>query len=132
MARQTAPSRTTIAMTPQQIETWALGLPATTEDHPFGPDSTVYKVADKMFAILQPSEDPPQVTLKCEPSLALELRAQFPAVIEGYHVNKTHWNTVVLDGTVPADEVRDMVEHSYRRVVAGLPKQARQRLSEGT
>ncbi len=119
-------------MTPQQIETWALGLPATTEDHPFGPDSTVYKVADKMFAILQPSEDPPQVTLKCEPSLALELRAQFPAVIEGYHVNKTHWNTVVLDGTVPADEVRDMVEHSYRRVVAGLPKQARQRLSEGT
>ncbi|HCT75347.1 MAG TPA: hypothetical protein DGG94_07080 [Micromonosporaceae bacterium] len=119
-------------MTPQAIEGCALGLPGTTEDHPFGPDSTVFKVADKVFAILQPSEDPPQVTLKCEPSLALELRAQFPAVIEGYHVNKKHWNTVMLDGSVPDDELREMIEHSYQRVVAGLPKAARQGLSERT
>lgn len=117
-------------MTPKEINDLALGLPEATEDHPFGPDSTVYKVADKMFGILQPSSEPPQVTLKCEPALALELRAQFPAVIEGYHVNKTHWNTVLLDGSVPEDELRDMVEHSYRRVVAGLPKATRQRLSE--
>lgn len=116
-------------MTPQEIEGCALGLPEATEDHPYGPDSTVYKVADKSFAILQPSTDPPQVTLKCEPSLALELRAQFPAVIEGYHVNKKHWNTVLLDGTVPDDELRDMVEHAYHRVVAGLPKATRQRLT---
>lgn len=119
-------------MTPKRIDELALNLPEVTEDHPYGPDSTVYKVADKSFAILQPSTDPPQVTLKCEPSLALELRAQFPAVIEGYHVNKKHWNTVLLDGSVPDDELRDMVEHSYDRVVAGLPKAARQRLSERT
>jgi predicted DNA-binding protein (MmcQ/YjbR family) len=116
-------------MTPQGIIDLALGLPETTEDQPYGPGPLVYKVAGKSFAILQPSTDPPQVTLKCDPQLALELRAQFAAVIEGYHVNKVHWNTVLLDGTVPDEEVRDMVEHAYDRVVAGLPKATRQRLS---
>jgi predicted DNA-binding protein (MmcQ/YjbR family) len=87
-------------------------------------------VAGKVFAILHPEDDNPRVTLKCDPSLALELRAQFPAVSEGYHTNKKHWNTVLLDGTVPEDEVRDMVEHSYDRVVDGLPKYVRVRLAE--
>src|SRR5574340_1053435 len=109
-------------MTPQELHDCALGLPDVTEDQPFGPDATVYKVAGKIFAILQPDVDPPQVTLKCEPTLALELRAQYPAVVAGYHVNKMHWNTVLLDGSVPPDELREMVEHSYRRVFAGLPK----------
>lgn len=118
-------------MTPQEIGDLARGLPEVTEEEPFGPGTPVFKVAGKVFAILQPAPDPvPQVTLKCEPSLALELRAQFPSVIEGYHVNKRHWNTVLLDGTVPVDEVRDMVEHSYRRVVEGLPKATRQPLLE--
>jgi len=111
-------------MTPQEIGDFALELPEATEDEPFGPGVSVYKVGGKMFAILQPS----QVTLKCEPSLALELRARFPAVTEGYHVNKRHWNTVLLDGTVPADEVREMIEHAYDRVVAGLTKAERVRL----
>jgi predicted DNA-binding protein (MmcQ/YjbR family) len=113
----------------QEIVDIARRFPEVTVDHPFGPDSTVYRVAGKIFAILQPETDPPQVTLKCEPGLALELRAQFPAVTEGYHVNKRHWNTVLLDGSVPGDELRDMVEHAYRRVVAGLPKATRERLS---
>ena len=117
-------------MTLREIAGWALGLPDASEGQPFGPDVTVYKVANKMFAILQPDGEPPQVTLKCEPGLALELRAQFPAVIAGYHVNKRHWNTVLLDGSVPTDELRDMVEHAYRQVVAGLPKAERQRLSQ--
>lgn len=116
-------------MTPAEIRDVALGLPETVEEYPFGPDTSVYKVANKVFAILQPG-DSPQVTLKCEPSLALELRAQFPAVIAGYHVNKKHWNTVRLDGSVPDDELLDMVEHSYGRVVSGLPKAVRQRLSD--
>lgn len=107
----------------------ARGLPEVTEEEPFEPGIPVFKVAGKVFAILQPDSDPvSQVTLKCEPGLALELRAQYPSVTEGYHVNKKHWNTVLLDGTVPDDEVRDMIEHSYRRVVAGLPKAARQPL----
>ena len=116
-------------MTPQEIIELARRLPRVTEEEPFAPGLPVFKVAGKVFAILQPEADPaPQVTLKCEPSLALELRAQFPSVIPGYHTNKKHWNTVLLDGTVPADEIRDMVEHSYRRVVASLPKATRQQL----
>lgn len=116
-------------MTPQEITTIARGLPEVTEEEPFGPGTPVFKVAGKVFAIMQPDSEPvPRVTLKCEPSLALELRAQFPSVIEGYHVNKKHWNTVLLDGTVPGDEIRDMVTHSYRRVVAALPRATREPL----
>ena len=107
----------------------ARGLPEVTEGEPFGPGVPVFKVAGKVFAILAPEAEPvPQVTLKCEPSLALELRAQFGSVIPGYHTNKKHWNTVLLDGTVPAEEIREMVEHSYRRVVESLPRAARQPL----
>jgi predicted DNA-binding protein (MmcQ/YjbR family) len=116
-------------MTPDEVARVALGLPETELDHPFGPEVNVYKVAGKVFAIMQPTDDPPRVTLKCEPGLALELRAQFPAVTPGYHTNKRHWNTVVLDGSVPGDEVREMVEHSYGRVVRGLPKAIRDRLA---
>lgn len=113
-------------MTPSDIISLARALPDVTEEEPFGPEIPVFKVAGKVFAILQPDADPmAQVTLKCEPGLALELRAQFPAVVEGYHVNKKHWNTVRLDGSVPADEISDMVEHSYRRVVDTLPKARR-------
>ncbi len=116
-------------MTPEELERVALGLPETMLDHPFGPDVNVYKVAGKVFAIMQPAGDPPRVTLKCEPALALELRAQFPAVTPGYHTDKRHWNTVVLDGSVPDDEVLEMVEHSFDRVVRGLPKAVRERLA---
>src|SRR5207248_991272 len=105
----------TLRDAPQEVIAPARGLPEVTEGEPFGPGIPVFKVAGKVFAILQPEGDP-QVTLKCEPSLALELRAQFPSVIPGYPANKKHWNSVLLDGTVPADDIRDMVEHSYSRV----------------
>src|ERR1700760_1133452 len=95
------------AMTPQELTAHALALPEVSEEEPFGPGVSVYKVAGKVFAILHPEDDDARVTLKCDPSLALELRAQFPAVTAGYHTNKKHWNTVLLDGTVPTDEVRD-------------------------
>ena len=118
-------------MTPKEIITMAGGLPEVSQEEPFGPGIPVFKVAGKVFAILQPDPDPvPQVTLKCEPSLALELRAQFPSVIPGYHTNKKHWNTVLLDGTVPSDEIHDMIEHSYRRVVESLPKADRKTILE--
>ena len=116
-------------MTPRQITDRALALPEVTEEQPFAPGVPVFKVRGKVFAILHSEDDVPRVTLKCEPSLALELRAQFPAVTAGYHVNKKHWNTVVLDGSVPDDEVFDMVEHAYDRVVEGMPKAVRQLLT---
>lgn len=116
-------------MRPKDITDHALSLPEVGEDEPFSPGVLVYKVAGKVFAIMQPDDDVPRVTLKCEPSLALELRAQFPAVTAGYHVNKKHWNTVPLDGSVPDDEILDMVDHAYDRVVAGLPRYVRERLA---
>ncbi|MEY9214232.1 MmcQ/YjbR family DNA-binding protein [Thermobifida halotolerans] len=117
-------------MTPQQFIDAALWFPEAVETEPFGPGTLVYKVAGKMFALLgeRNREGIPFVTLKCDPDLALELRAEFPAVIPGYHTNKRHWNTVVLDGTVPDDELLEMLRHSYQQVVAGMRRADRERL----
>jgi predicted DNA-binding protein (MmcQ/YjbR family) len=114
---------------PDAIAELALDLPETTEENPFGPEVDVYKVAGKVFAILSPDAEPPTVALKCDPALALHLRDHYAAVTPGYHLNKKHWNTVALDGTIPPDEIDDLVEHSYSRVVAGLPKATRERLT---
>ncbi|MEW1862486.1 MmcQ/YjbR family DNA-binding protein [Streptomyces sp. NBC_00669] len=114
---------------PDAIAELALELPETTEENPFGPGVDVYKVAGKVFAILSPDADPPSVSLKCDPALSLHLRDHYAAVTPGYHLNKKHWNTVALDGTIPPDEIDDLVAHSYSRVVAGLPKATRDRLT---
>ncbi|MDA8372490.1 MAG: MmcQ/YjbR family DNA-binding protein [Nocardiopsaceae bacterium] len=117
-------------MTPQQFIDTALWFPEAEETEPFDPGVPVYKVAGKMFALLSGSDanGSASVSLKCDPDLALELRAQYPAVTPGYHLNKRHWNTVALDGTVPDDELVEMVWHSYRRVVSGLRRADRDRL----
>jgi len=113
----------------ESIGAFALKFPETSEDQPFGPDDDVYKVAGKMFLILSPTSDPPAMSLKCDPVIALELREEFEAVTPGYHLNKTHWNTVVLDGSVPDRELKRMIAHSYEQVVNGLPKSLRVKLS---
>ncbi len=105
-----------------------LTFPEATQENPFGPQVDVYKVAGKVFAILGGDPEAPEVSLKCDPALALELRAEFSAVTPGYHLNKDHWNTVRLDGTVPDEVLDEMVEHSYDRVVAGLTRAIRTRL----
>jgi predicted DNA-binding protein (MmcQ/YjbR family) len=111
------------------IAAFALRFPQTSEEQPFGPNVDVYKVAGKMFAIISPDDEPPAISLKCDPLLAEELRREFDAVKPGYHLNKTHWNTVTLDGTVPDREIRKMVSHSYAQVVAGMPKLLREEIS---
>ena len=100
-------------------------LPGAVEEQPFGPDVDVMKVAGKIFAILSPGADPEAISLKCEPGRALELRARYDAVIPGYHLNKRLWNTVHLDGTIPDEEISEMLVHSYEQVVAGLSKSQR-------
>ncbi|MGW1289587.1 MmcQ/YjbR family DNA-binding protein [Streptomyces sp. NPDC002586] len=116
-------------MTPEDVAESATGLPEATEGEP-GPGMTLFKVGGKIFAVLTEANDfrPEQVTLKCDPDLALHLREQYPAVGPSYYARLPHWNTVVLDGTVPADELADMIEHSWERVVAGLPRTTRDRL----
>jgi predicted DNA-binding protein (MmcQ/YjbR family) len=117
-------------VTPRELATYLLAFPEVTEENPFGPEVDVYKVAGKMFAILDPDAEPPSISLKCDPALALELRAEYAAVTPGYHLNKDHWNTVRLDGTVPEVEVREMVAHSFDQVVAGMTRAARARLTD--
>jgi predicted DNA-binding protein (MmcQ/YjbR family) len=115
-------------MTPDDVAAALLGFPEVTEEQPFGPEADVYKVVGKMFALLSADPAGPSVSLKCEPGLAIHLRETYAAVTPGYHLNKKHWNSIALDGSIPPDEIREMIEHSYQRVVAGLPKYVRERL----
>jgi predicted DNA-binding protein (MmcQ/YjbR family) len=98
------------------------------ETTPFGPEVLVYKVGGRMFALTVPGEFPLRVNLKCDPDRALELRDQYEAIKPGYHMNKTHWNTLDLSGGLPGALVRDLIDHSYELVVAALPKRVREGL----
>ena len=115
-------------MTPAALRRECLRMPGATEDFPFNPETSVFKVGGKVFAITALEARPLNVSLKCEPGLAEQLRADHPAITPGYHLNKRHWNTVVLDGSVPDAMVRDMIEDSYDLIVAKLPKRTRQAL----
>ena len=112
-------------MNVESFREYCLSKPAATEGTPFGPDNIVFKVAGKMFALLALDEVPPAVNLKCDPDLALELRDRYEQVQPGYHMNKKHWNTVVLDGVIPEKEIRKMIDDSYELVVQSLPKTKR-------
>ena len=101
-----------------------------TEDLPFGPQALVFKVAGKMFALIAWEEDPLRISLKCEPEHALALRNIFPAVQPAYHMNKEHWNMVILDGSVKKDFLLDMIDDSYDLVVKKLKKTDREKLKE--
>jgi predicted DNA-binding protein (MmcQ/YjbR family) len=103
-------------------------MPGAVEERPFGPETSVWKVAGKMFALSGLERRPLRVSLKCEPDLAERLRAAYPAVGPGYHLNKRHWNTLTLDGSLSDGLVADMVEDSYDLVVAGLPRRRREEL----
>jgi len=105
-----------------------LGFSGSEETFPFGTETSVFKVAGKMFALSRLSGDPLSVSLKCEPPLAEELRAAHAAVTPGYHLNKRHWNTVVIDGSLPDGMIGDMVEDSYDLVVSRLPRATRRTL----
>ncbi|MEU5094689.1 MmcQ/YjbR family DNA-binding protein [Streptomyces sp. NPDC020996] len=116
-------------MTPRQLRTLCLSFNAAVEDFPFGPDTSVFKVLGKMFALSSLDARPLTVNLKCDPEDAVRLRAEHEGlVVPGYHMNKRHWNTVTADGGLPDRLVRELVEDSYDLVVAGLPRADRLRL----
>jgi predicted DNA-binding protein (MmcQ/YjbR family) len=102
--------------------------PGSVEDYPFGDDVAVFKVGGKMFALVTLGPPTGSVSLKCDPDLAAGLRRRYAAITAGYHLNKQHWNTVTLDGSVPEDELLDLMDHSYELVVARLPRAERDRL----
>lgn len=110
-------------MTHKQVEEYLMSLPDVRLDYPFGKDVAVYKIGQtdgaKMFALVSEGKEPVQISLKCDPQLAVALRERYESVMPGYHLNKKHWNTVVLTGQLEWDEVCDLIRHSYDLVAAG-------------
>jgi predicted DNA-binding protein (MmcQ/YjbR family) len=106
------------------------GKPGSSEEYPFGDGVAVFKVGGRIFALVSLGAAPGSVSLKCDPDLAVELRDRYTAITPGYHLNKTHWNTVELDGSVPADEVSELIDHSHELIVAKLPRAIRTELQQ--
>lgn len=108
-------------MTRKEVETALLALPNSRLDYPFGEDVAVYKVPvgeeEKMFALVQEKGEPVRLSLKCDPQLAILLREKYESVMEGYHLNKKHWNTILLTGQISDEEINDFIVHSYNLVI---------------
>jgi predicted DNA-binding protein (MmcQ/YjbR family) len=100
-------------MTHKEVEKYLLSMPGAKLDYPFGENTAVYKVDDKMFALVTEKKLPVQISLKCDPLLAETLRERYDTVMPGYHLNKKHWNTIVLTGQLSWDEVEGLICHSY-------------------
>ena len=115
-------------MTPDELRAACLEFPGVREEQPFSrsPDLSAFKVGGKVFALSRlGASDPLRISLKCEPDIAVGLRAAHAAITAGYHLDKRHWNTVVIDGSLPDRMVVDMIEDSYDLVVAKLPRKRR-------
>ena len=98
------------------VEDYILSMANASRDYPFGEGVAVYKVNDKMFALMQEGSDPVRLSLKCDPQLAVILRERYESVMPGYHLNKKHWNTLLLSGQLEWDEVKGFILHSYNLV----------------
>lgn len=101
-----------------KVEKHILSFPGARLEYPFGEGVAVYKVDNKMFALIQEGKQPIRLSLKCDPQLAGTLRAKYESVMPGYHLNKKHWNTIVLSGQLSWREIQDLIRHSYELVVA--------------
>ncbi len=109
-------------MTLDEMRALLVAKPAVSEETPFGPDALVYKVRGKMFALVGWNTLPLRLSLKCAPAHALALRAEFSAVEAGYHLDKRHWITITVDGSLPEPLLLDLIDESYTLVVKKLPK----------
>jgi predicted DNA-binding protein (MmcQ/YjbR family) len=116
-------------MDAEQIREYCLSKTAVTEECPFDDVTLAFKVMGKIFVLLDLGSDL-SLNLKCDPLRALDLRERYPAVQPGYHMNKKHWNTVYLDGSMSADHIRQLIDHSYDMVVSGLSRKLRGELDQ--
>ena len=106
-------------MNHKTVEEYVLSMPNAVRDYPFGEEVAVYKIEDKMFALIPEGKEPVRISLKCDPLLSKTLRAEYETVMEGYHLNKKHWNTIILSGQLPWEEIQGLILHSYN-LVAGI------------
>ncbi|MDD6210055.1 MAG: MmcQ/YjbR family DNA-binding protein [Bacteroidales bacterium] len=112
----------------EEVRTFCLTLPETTEAFPFDDVTLIFKVCGKMFLLLPLDSERHSFSVKCDPEKAIELREKYSCVEAAYHFNKKHWNTIYLTGEMQDNEIRDWIEHSYKKVVEGLPKIDKQRI----
>lgn len=109
----------------EMLRNYCLSLENVSEAFPFGNDTLVFKVSDKIFLLAGLDNTPLQFNVKCNPEHAIELREQYESILPGYHMNKKHWNTIILDGSIPPQFVKQMILDSYDLVYATLPKSKR-------
>ena len=112
-------------MDSKTVTNYCLAKKGATPDFPFGPEAMAIKVASKMFALISERSNKTNISLKCDPFLAQDLRDRFPAITPGYHLSKKHWNTIVIDDTIPENEINWMIDHSYELVLKSLTKSER-------
>ena len=111
----------------ESLREYCLKKQDVSEGFPFNESTLVFKVAGKMFALVD-IDAYDSINLKCDPELAMELRERYDAVTAGFHMNKKHWNTILFDGSIPDKLLREWIDHSYLEVVKGLPKKEREKL----
>jgi predicted DNA-binding protein (MmcQ/YjbR family) len=109
-------------ITLEQLDGYLLSKTGAEASYPFGEGTRVFKVLGKMFCLIGEDADPLRVNLKCDPDDALALRKQYPAITPGYHMNKQHWNSLYMDGSLPESLVRELIDHSYNLIVASLSR----------
>jgi predicted DNA-binding protein (MmcQ/YjbR family) len=109
-------------MNRSEIEAYCAAKVGVLASYPFGLEPLVFKVGGKMFALSSEAEGQPMISLKCDPDRASLLRGSFPSITPGYHLNKNHWNSLILDDTIPEPLVLDLIDHSYDLVVRSLKK----------
>ena len=109
----------------ETLREYCLNKPGVEETLPFGPDTLVYKVSGKIFLLTGLDDTQLSFNVKCDPEKAVELREEYTCVLPGYHMNKQHWNTILVDGSVSTKQLKEWIDHSYELVRSGLPKKRR-------
>ena len=114
----------------EDLRSYCIQKPFTEESFPFDSATLVFKVAGKIFLLVNVDGDPLQFNIKCDPEKAVELREQYDCVLPGFHMNKKHWNTIVCDGTVQIKMLKQWIDDSYELIVDSLPKKVREQIKE--
>ena len=117
-------------MNVETLREYCLSKKGAKEDFPFGETTLVFKVMNKMFLLVSLNASPLQFNAKCDPDKAIELRELYDAVQPGYHMNKKHWNTIIIDGSIPQKLLKEMIDDSYELIVQSLPKKEREKLEK--
>jgi predicted DNA-binding protein (MmcQ/YjbR family) len=112
----------------EELREYCIGKRGTTEGFPFGEETLVFKVVNKIFLLTSLEENPLQFNVKCNPEMAVSLRDSYSCVRPGYHMNKTHWNTIIIDGSVSDSMLKEWIDHSYNLIVQSLPKKEREKI----